>query len=66
MAVYRGESARPPAPIHYQPSTLRPATSCGEQVDALEFLHMATLRLQDVTCELCLDNVTTPLIGARP
>jgi hypothetical protein len=56
--VYRGEAARRPAPIHYQPSTLKTALSCGERVADLEFLHQATFRLADVTCTDCLDAVT--------
>jgi hypothetical protein len=56
--VYRGEAARRPAPIHFQPSTLRTALACGEDRDGLPFEDTTTFRLQDVTCTACLDAVT--------
>jgi hypothetical protein len=66
MAVYRGESALRPAPIHHQPSTLRLVLSCGDLLGDLPPEETTTFRFQDVTCELCIDNVTTPaLTGAH-
>ncbi len=56
--IYSGEAARPSAPIHFQPSTMRSDLACGERLESLEFLHMATLRLPDVTCTACLDEIT--------
>jgi hypothetical protein len=66
MAVYRGEAVLRPAPIHHQPSTLRRDLSCGDQLADLPDAETATFRFQDVTCDLCIDNVTTPaLTGAH-
>jgi hypothetical protein len=66
MAVHRGEAALRPAPIHHQPSTLRPVLSCGDLLSELPPEETATFRFRDVTCDLCIDNVTTPaLTGAR-
>jgi hypothetical protein len=63
MAVYRGESALRPAPIHHQPSTLRRDLSCGDRLADLPDAETATFRFQDVTCDFCIDNVTTPALS---
>lgn len=53
-------------PIHFQPSTLRPGLACDELLADLPAEHTATFRLQDVTCESCLDAVTDPpVLAAR-
>jgi|GEM_PF-3946809 hypothetical protein len=62
--LYRGEAARRPSPIHFQPSTLRTRMACGEERDELPFVHMATFRLVDVTCTACLDAITAGSVAS--
>jgi hypothetical protein len=65
LAPYRGESAIPPAPTHYQPSSMQPAMSCDVLLHDLPHGETSTFRLSDVTCTDCLDAVTTPALAAR-